>query len=167
VVRPETGDLVHLVRQLADEFQPRVPAGVRLRWSTPDDGAASMLVDRAKLKTIVRNLVGNALKFTEAGTVHVRIRAERERVVVVVEDTGIGIAPAEQTAIFEMFHRVDASSTRRSDGIGLGLHVVARLVRLLGGRVAVESTPGQGSRFTVELPVVREAAQARHDAAPA
>ncbi len=109
--------------------------------------------DAAKLKVVVKNLVANAVKFTERG--HVALIAERadDGVEVTVADSGIGIAKEALPIIFEAFRQADSSMTRRHGGVGLGLHVVRRLMTLLGGRIAVDSTPGEGSTFRVWIPL--------------
>jgi signal transduction histidine kinase len=102
---------------------------------------------------ILRNLVHNALKYTETGSVTVTVEpnARAQRVVFTVSDTGPGIPQADQTAIFEMF-RQSENVPQRGDGVGLGLYIVKRLTEALGGQVALESTEGAGSRFIVSLP---------------
>ena len=108
--------------------------------------------DYSRLRQVVVNLVGNAIKFTEKGEVTLEVtqesRSEKEVVLhLVVADTGIGIPEEKQATIFEMFEQADSSTTRRHGGTGLGLAIAARLVGLMGGRIWVESTPGRGSRF--------------------
>ena len=110
-------------------------------------------IDRAKLKVVVKNLVGNALKFTERGAVTVRASREGERVVIEVADSGVGIAPNDLPVIFQAFRQVKANTARSQGGVGLGLFIVARFVQLLRGAVSVQSTVGAGSTFRIELPV--------------
>jgi signal transduction histidine kinase len=114
----------------------------------------TLRTDASKVRQILLNLLGNAVKFTKEG--HVRIRAEPQNahVILVVEDTGIGIAPENQVQIFERFWQVSQGETRIQGGTGLGLAVVRDLARLLGGDVAVESALGRGTTFTVLLPLV-------------
>lgn len=114
--------------------------------------------DAGRLRQIMVNLVGNAIKFTEQGEVVVHVRKESEdleriRLHGSVQDTGIGIPPEKQQTIFEAFTQVDGSATRKYEGTGLGLTITARLVQMMNGRIWVESTPGQGStfHFVVEL----------------
>lgn len=111
-----------------------------------------VFTDEAKLAQIMRNLLSNAFKFTERGTVTVRAGIENDALVIRVSDTGIGIHPEDHALIFQEFTQIDSPLQRRHKGTGLGLPLTARLARLLGGSVEVESAPGQGSMFTVTLP---------------
>jgi signal transduction histidine kinase len=130
---------------------PRNPA-VRLEWNDdlPDVAIAT---DPHKLRVIVRNLVGNALKFTTHGHVRAELRVETGRLVLSVADTGIGIRPEDHRTIFEMFRQADGSDARRFGGTGLGLFIVRRFVEQLGATVDVDSTLGAGATFRVLLPV--------------
>ena len=109
--------------------------------------------DERRLTQVLMNLVSNAIKFTEAGAVAIRAKVEDGSFVVAVSDTGVGIAPEDRERVFEEFQQVDSSSTRRKGGTGLGLAIARRIVELHGGRIWVESTPGQGSTFAFTLPL--------------
>jgi len=104
--------------------------------------------DAVRLRQVLVNLVGNAIKFTERGEIAVTVAVAAEGVRFSVRDTGIGIARDKQRAIFDAFEQADSSTARRYGGTGLGLSIAARLVQLMGGKIDVESEPGQGSTFT-------------------
>jgi signal transduction histidine kinase len=99
------------------------------------------------------NLVGNAIKFTEEGEVRIEATASNDTFVLSVSDTGPGLSEADQQRVFEEFHQVDGSSTRKKGGTGLGLSIAKRIVEMHGGRIWVESTVGKGSTFWFTLPV--------------
>jgi signal transduction histidine kinase len=112
-----------------------------------------MRTDRKKVVKILVSLLSNAYKFTPRGEVRASVAIANGRALYRVEDTGIGIPPDAQAAVFDEFRQVDGSATRRYGGSGLGLALSRRLARLLGGDIALVSVPGAGSAFTVELPL--------------
>jgi signal transduction histidine kinase len=109
--------------------------------------------DEQRIVQVLLNLVGNAIKFTEAGEVAIAASVENGAFTVAVRDTGPGIADADQTRIFEEFQQVDNSSTRSKGGTGLGLAISKRIIEMHGGRIWVESKQGQGSTFSFSLPI--------------
>lgn len=111
-----------------------------------------LLTDREKLRVILRNLVGNAIKFTDEGEVRVTAQAKPEGVEIAVADTGVGIAPGMLDGIFDEFRQAPASDDRLRGGVGLGLYIVRRTLEKLGGTISVESTLGRGSTFRFTLP---------------
>jgi signal transduction histidine kinase len=128
--------------------------GLNLKVEVADDVPASILHDEERMGQIMLNLVGNALKFTEPnGTVTLRVRSGNERLVIEVQDTGIGIPASQKHVIFDDFVQLDNSSTRKHQGAGLGLAIVKRLALLMQGSITVESEIGQGSTFVVTLPL--------------
>jgi signal transduction histidine kinase len=109
--------------------------------------------DERRLTQVLLNLVGNAIKFTDAGSVRITARTVGELLELTVTDTGPGIALADQERIFDAFQQVDSSSTRQKGGTGLGLAISKRIIRMHGGTIAVESAPGQGSTFRIRVPL--------------
>lgn len=127
--------------------------GVVLRWAKPLPSGI-VRSDRRRMSIIVRNLVSNALKFTERGEVTIEAKIDGSDLILCVRDTGIGIAEKDQSVIFEIFRQADGSETRRYQGTGLGLYILSRFVEQLRGSVHVESVVGRGSSFEVRIPGV-------------
>jgi len=121
-----------------------------------DAQLGEIVADERKFKQILLNLLTNAVKFTpDGGRIDVRARRDAENVTVGVHDTGIGIAPEDQEAVFEEFRQVGRSYTSKQEGTGLGLTLTRKFVELHGGRIWLESEPGKGSTFTFTIPVRR------------
>jgi signal transduction histidine kinase/CheY-like chemotaxis protein len=145
-----------LVGAMRGMFRPLVPADrpVALVVEDAPEGLA-FETDRSKVGQVLRNLVSNALKFTERGEVRVRMEAGAGgRVAITVRDTGIGIAPEHLERVFEEFGQIDSPLQRASRGTGLGMPLSRKLAELLGGSLTVTSTPGEGSTFHFTLPAV-------------
>ena len=127
--------------------------GIAMRTDM-EEQLGEVVADERKFKQILLNLLSNAVKFTpDGGTIKVSARREQENIVVAVHDTGIGIAPEDQEAVFEEFRQVGRNYTSKQEGTGLGLALTRRFVELHGGRINVDSTPGKGSTFTFTIPV--------------
>jgi len=156
VIRPAECSVEKLFGALRGMLRPLlVNPAVTLVFEEAAD-LPPITTDEAKVSQIVRNFISNALKFTEKGEVRVsaRLTPDGASVGIAVTDTGIGIAPADQEAIFEEFVQVDHQTQRRVKGTGLGLPLARRLAHLLGGRITLDSQVGVGSTFTLVLPLV-------------
>jgi signal transduction histidine kinase/DNA-binding response OmpR family regulator len=136
--------------------------GIELIWEVMPDVPAAVIGDPGRLRQVLSNLIGNAIKFTAQGEIVVQVRKELQtedelNLHLCVSDTGIGIPQEKHKTIFEAFTQADGSITRNFGGTGLGLTICSRLVELMGGRIWVESTPGKGStfHFTVRLGIQR------------
>jgi signal transduction histidine kinase len=144
-----------LITQRALQAAGAAPANVHVALDLPRD-RLPLYVDGDKVAKVLENLLSNAFKFTEAGTISVSVRPAIDRgrraVAWVVADTGVGIPADQQEAIFDEFRQVDGSSTRLYGGTGLGLALSRRLAELLGGQLTVQSEPGQGARFRLVVP---------------
>ncbi|GCE27908.1 hypothetical protein KDA_33920 [Dictyobacter alpinus] len=150
---------LQLTKNLADVLEQVKPLAnnkdLHLHLDIPD-ALPMVAADGHRLRQIVINLVSNAIKFTEKGSVTVRCHHLKQQgmVRISVTDTGIGISPAALDYIFEAFRQADGSTTRRFGGTGLGLTIARKLIELQGGEIAVESIPGEGSTFSFTLPIV-------------
>jgi signal transduction histidine kinase/CheY-like chemotaxis protein/CHASE3 domain sensor protein len=153
-VRPENTSVARLVDGLRGLFEPlandkSLDFHVEVQPGTP----TLLYTDRQRLEQILKNLLSNALKFTESGSVSMVVsRQPNAGVVFSVRDSGIGIAPEHQQVIFEAFRQADGTTNRRYGGTGLGLSISRDLANMLGGSISVTSAPGQGSIFTLVMP---------------
>src|SRR4029450_4754185 len=119
-----------------------------------DPRLGELVGDERKVKRVLLNLLSNAVKFTpEGGRISLKASRKDGAVEIAVTDTGIGIAPEDQAAIFEEFRQVGSDETRKQEGTGLGLTLAKKFVELHGGKIWVESNLGRGSTFTFTLPV--------------
>jgi signal transduction histidine kinase/HAMP domain-containing protein len=144
-------NLNELFRNLKGIFDALAKKAVVLEWELPAE-MAPVRTDGDKLKHILQNLIHNAMKFTEKGSVAISARCLRDAVQIEVKDTGIGIEPEKLPVIFDMFRQVDSSHTRSHGGVGVGLFIVKKYVELLKGKISVESTPGRGTTFSLTIP---------------
>jgi signal transduction histidine kinase len=148
-VYPDPFTMQHIRDQLMEMFEDEVrQKKLNLQWEI-DSTMRQLFSDRGKLVKVFRNLIDNAIKFTEKGSITVRVSGPPERGMVqcAVEDTGIGIPADRFSVIFDPFHQMDSSHTRLYGGMGLGLRNVKRTLELLGGGIEVDSTVGKGSTF--------------------
>ena len=164
----ESIDIAGLVRDVAAVIKPLAEKNTNRLSLECGETIGTMHADLTKVRQSLFNLLSNACKFTERGTVSLAVAREAggagEWVTFAVSDTGIGMTPEQMGRLFEDFSQAEASTTRRYGGTGLGLALSRRLCRMMGGEITVHSTPGAGSTFTMRLPAV--VAEANADPAP-
>ena len=165
-------ELLDAVLQLMQ--RPAEGKGLRLELNIDPNVRLPVRGDPVRLRQVLTNLIGNAVKFTERGGIQLGVRrlgetAAQHMLRLEVRDTGIGIGHAQQARLFRAFTQADASTTRLYGGTGLGLAICKRIVDLMGGRIGVQSEPGQGSTFWFEIPLLKvigdvQIRQTAHDA---
>lgn len=144
----EVCDVNRLCEAIVNEQRPTLPAGVTFNTDFASD-LPVIQADQMRLRQIITNLVGNAVKYTSQGEITLRTFMQGQKLLIEVRDTGMGIPEAQQALVFVPFVQLD----NRRVGVGLGLDIAMRLAMLHGGTIQLASVPGQGSTFTVELPV--------------
>jgi two-component system phosphate regulon sensor histidine kinase PhoR len=143
-----------MVASLAEQLEP-VASSKHVQLACHCEPAVEVIGDTGWIERIVLNLLDNAIKFTRSGgRVNVRVSHDSSNAILEVEDNGIGITPESIPRVFERFYRADGARSNRADGAGLGLSLVKWAVDQHAGSVHIDSAPGQGSRFTVYLPLV-------------
>jgi len=148
-----TFKLNHLIVDVVDMIQPQASQkNIELIY-LDSDAALTVISDIEKCRHITQNLIANAVKFTENGKVEIHTAQCGDQVQITVRDTGIGISASHIPHIFDEFRQADGSTSRKYGGTGLGLAIAKKYTNLLGGTISVESTPGEGSVFTVALPL--------------
>jgi len=158
-LEPESLDPARIAADVLDELRPHADAK-RLALHSTAPGAVPLLeTDPRLLRLVLVNLVSNAIKFSDEGSVTVTIDVEGAEHRIAVRDTGRGIAPEDQARIFEPFEQLEAITRKHTPGVGLGLALVREMVSTLGGGITLESRPGAGSTFTVRLPTRRPPAE--------
>lgn len=146
--------VAEMVAHLREIFTVQADAkNIQLRTRVDPQMVPSVIGDAARVRQILVNLLSNALKFTPRGSVTLEVRRQVDGLRFVVADTGIGIPADKHDLVFQAFTQAESSTTRRFGGTGLGLAICRRLATAMGGSIALESEPGQGSRFTVVLPL--------------
>jgi signal transduction histidine kinase/DNA-binding response OmpR family regulator len=157
-----------VLQRLKETFEPLAQQkGLALDIRAENDAPTQLVADGQRLQQILKNLLANAVKFTEHGSVSLMVRGSGAgRIQFAVSDTGIGIAQAQTEVIFEAFRQADGSTRRRYGGTGLGLSISRDLASRMGGDISVSSEPGRGSCFTLELPLAAGASPAPLAAAP-
>ncbi|MDB5475506.1 MAG: sensor histidine kinase/response regulator [Phenylobacterium sp.] len=155
-IEPREFDMEHVTRGAVATFAAQAgKKGLGFDFSIDGPAKGSFVSDPVRVRQVLYNLVSNAVKFTDQGSVAVGVSYAEDRLRLEVADSGVGIAPDKLDAIFEKFVQGDASLTRRTGGTGLGLSICRQLVELMGGVIVVSSAPGKGSVFTVDLPMPR------------
>ena len=149
---PETFKSADLLKELVEAIEPLTQAK-KLALTIQNDDSPWLLADKTKLKQILINLVGNAIKFTKEGSISVRVRTlDETKLEIEVRDTGIGISAADIPRLFQEFQQIDSSTTREYGGTGLGLSISKKMLELMSGTIEVESVVGKGSCFRILLP---------------
>ncbi|MCP5265871.1 MAG: hybrid sensor histidine kinase/response regulator [Burkholderiaceae bacterium] len=158
IVRPKPAVFApaEMLRRIVDVYRPQVEAK-QISISLETDGGLFVETDAMLFERVIRNLIDNAIKYTDDGSIRISARRLDTRCLIAISDTGRGIPLDEQARVFEEFYQIGNKERDQRKGLGLGLSIVERLSRLLGLELAFESTPGRGTEFRVGLPLAADA----------
>jgi signal transduction histidine kinase len=160
----ETFPLAPLIADVVKTIEPLAAKNANQVAVHCDAAIGTLHGDQMRLRQALLNLLSNANKFTERGSIAIDVRQgqenERHWITLAVADTGIGMTPEQKGRLFQEFSQADASTTRKYGGTGLGLAISKRFCQMMGGDITVESEPGRGSTFTIRLPVIVESKEA-------
>ncbi len=156
-LEPEFGNIADILHRIIHIFEYDArDKKLELKTDIPNDNSLVTKIDKGKIRQIITNLVHNAIKFTEKGTITVSASIENNSIKICVSDTGIGVPNDQLEKIFDRFHQVDSSLTRKVGGTGIGLNITKNFIELHSGRIWVESEIGVGSTFSFKLPVIQK-----------
>lgn len=156
-ISPEPVDLRIIISEISQLFHHKLEEkGLDLNVHIQEEFPRTIVIDEVRIRQILLNLVGNAIKFTEQGSININVCIMKDKngsvdFAIAVKDTGIGIAPEQHDFVFESFHQSSGQDVRKYGGTGLGLPISKRLTELMRGNISLESEPGKGSTFTIEL----------------
>jgi signal transduction histidine kinase len=154
-------------KALKDEQKNAKEKGLKLELVEASKKLPEIFTDKVKVREVLGNLLENAIKFTEKGTIRIELGKLENEVIISVTDSGVGIAEKDQKMVFQKFFRSENWKTRKTGGTGLGLYIAKSLTERLGGRIGVQSTPGKGSRFYFTLPIREKAEKFLAESEPA
>jgi signal transduction histidine kinase len=156
-LKKDVMDLNALASEIADEFQPQAEIKKQSLQVEKVNNQPVVQGDSLRLRQALRNLIGNAIKYTpEGGSIQVVVENNNDNVILHVKDTGYGIPPDDLPFIFDRFYRVRNDDVKDIEGNGLGLAIVKAIIEQHGGQISVESEPGKGSCFTFTLPLMQQ-----------
>ncbi|OQX03836.1 MAG: hypothetical protein BWK80_54835, partial [Desulfobacteraceae bacterium IS3] len=148
----ETFDAAKLIDEISAMVQPLISKNSNILKLGCADNIGSIYADQTKVRQVLFNLLSNASKFTEKGTITLEVRRSETQMIFQVRDTGIGMTPEQLGRLFQAFSQAEDSTAKKYGGTGLGLVISRKFCQMMGGDITVESEPGQGSVFTVQLP---------------
>lgn len=148
-----------IIEEVAKDLTPKAQEkNLALKVNLPEQALPSLELDQKRIRQILVNLVGNAIKYTLQGEINITVKYDeaKKEVLISVKDTGVGMSAREREALFQKFYRIRDEKTRQITGTGLGLWITKQLVEMMGGKIYVDSLPGVGSEFTIVFPVLPE-----------
>ncbi len=156
----EPADIEKLIKSVIEELTPQAKkSGLELKYEEPQRALPQVLMDSDRIREVISNLIVNAIKFTPSGSITIKVSRGQDLITITVADTGIGISQEYLPYLFQKFHQIDSTATRKAQGTGLGLYICKSIIELHGGKIWVESEKGKGSRFSFTVQIAKDTKQ--------